>query len=189
MVDKPASQHPEKSTRIKRLAELIYLSINQLVLSTMPIHGVGPIWGKLFKIPLFFYKLGLGPLIAKRILILTTSGRKTGLARKTPLEYVYDPQGNIYTLSAGWGGTSDWFRNLLANPSAHIQIGKQGYACRAEVLPAEAVIAELKVYTQRNPFARSMFSRWIGQPFDDSEESYQKVADFMPMVELYPTEK
>ncbi len=33
------------------------------------------------------YKLGLGPLIGKVILLLTTTGRKTGLARVTPVQY------------------------------------------------------------------------------------------------------
>lgn len=33
------------------------------------------------------YKLGLGRLIGKVVLLLTTTGRKTGLARVTPVQY------------------------------------------------------------------------------------------------------
>ncbi len=188
MAERSPHQLQETPSGVKRSIELFYLWINYLVLSTLPTDGVGLIWGSLFKIPLFFYKIGLGPLIGDKILILTTTGRKTGLARKTPLEYTYALDRNTYTLTAAWGGTSDWFRNLVANPNVHIQVGSSVHNCQAQLLPSETVIAELKPYVQHNPFAQKMFSRWIGQPFDGSEENYQKVAAFMPMIDLHPLE-
>jgi deazaflavin-dependent oxidoreductase (nitroreductase family) len=69
------------------------------------------------------YRLGLGFLLARQVMILTTRGRATGRLRKTPLWYVRDG-GAVYCFS-GWGASSDWWRNLKAEPSALAQIGKR----------------------------------------------------------------
>ena len=39
------------------------------------------------KIHRIFYAIGLGPVVGKLILLLTTTGRKTGMKRVTPLQY------------------------------------------------------------------------------------------------------
>ena len=37
--------------------------------------------------PRVAYAIGLGPLIGRHVLLLTTTGRKSGLRRVTPLQY------------------------------------------------------------------------------------------------------
>lgn len=57
--------------------------------------------------------------------ILTTTGNKTGVKRKTPLLYLIDQ--NQIVLVASQGGFSTlpfWYRNLQKTPEATIQIGK-----------------------------------------------------------------
>ena len=68
------------------------------------------------------YRLGLGFLLARQVMVLTTRGRVTGRLRKTPLWYVRD--GDAVYCFSGWGASSDWWRNLEAEPSALAQIGK-----------------------------------------------------------------
>ena len=68
------------------------------------------------------YRLGLGTLVAKKVMILTTKGRVTGRARRTPLWYVRD-RDTVYCLS-GWGPSSDWWKNLNKETHALVQIGK-----------------------------------------------------------------
>jgi deazaflavin-dependent oxidoreductase (nitroreductase family) len=56
-------------------------------------------------------------------LLLTTTGRKSGQPRTTPLIYAQD--GDNYLVVASKGGAPahpQWYRNLLAEPSAEIQI-------------------------------------------------------------------
>ena len=56
--------------------------------------------------------------------ILTTTGRKTGEARKTPLLFL--EQDNEVVMVASQGGFSTlpfWYLNIKANPTVHIQIG------------------------------------------------------------------
>ena len=57
------------------------------------------------------------------ILLLTTTGRKSGLPRTTPLIYARD--GDAYLVVASMGGAPQhpsWYRNLLADPTARIQV-------------------------------------------------------------------
>ena len=73
---------------------------------------------------LLMWRLGLGPWMNiwpdgfGRILVLTTLGRKSGLPRRTPLNYAV-VDGELYC-TAGFGGVSDWYRNICAN--AHVEV-------------------------------------------------------------------
>jgi F420H(2)-dependent quinone reductase len=67
------------------------------------------------------------------VLLLTTTGRKTGKQRTTPLLYVED--GERYVVVASVGGAPahpGWYLNLRANPAATIQIGSQKLRVTAE---------------------------------------------------------
>ena len=88
---------------------------------------------RLAKWALLPYRLGLGPLLSKRVMILTAKGRLTGKERKTPLWYVRDGD-TVYCLS-GWGSSSHWLRNLVASPNATVQIGKERWQTEALLVP------------------------------------------------------
>jgi deazaflavin-dependent oxidoreductase (nitroreductase family) len=67
--------------------------------------------------------------------LLTTTGRKSGQSRTTPLNIMAD--GDRWLLVASYGGDDrdpQWYRNLQANPEATIQLG-------AETIPVRATVA------------------------------------------------
>lgn len=56
--------------------------------------------------------------------ILTTTGKKTGLQRKTPLLFMRDGKDVVMVASQGGFSTEPfWYKNICANPEVHIQIG------------------------------------------------------------------
>jgi len=66
-----------------------------------------------FRFPILFYRVGLGVLLGTRFLLLTHTGRKSRLERKNVLEVVkYDKETGTFTVAAGFGTTSDWYRNI-----------------------------------------------------------------------------
>jgi proline iminopeptidase len=70
------------------------------------------------------------------ILLLTTTGRKTGEPRTTPLIYAQD--GDRYVVVASKGGAPEhpgWYRNLAKHPRVELQV-------RDDVFPAKAHTAE-----------------------------------------------
>ena len=76
----------------------------------------------------FVGNLGLG----RKVLLLTTTGRKSGLERTTPL--VYMPVADARVIYASNGGKETppaWWLNLQAEPRAAIQIGQRVTAVKA----------------------------------------------------------
>ena len=60
------------------------------------------------------------------ILLLTTTGRKTGKKRTVPLTYLRDAKKLVVTSeNFGLERKAGWPKNLLANPEATVQIGRQ----------------------------------------------------------------
>jgi deazaflavin-dependent oxidoreductase (nitroreductase family) len=81
---------------------------------------------KLFMVPMF--RVGLGPLVGNPltgyIMVLKTIGRRSGKLRYTPVNYGIR-EGNVFCIS-GFGRSSDWYRNIQANP--HIELLMPGGA-------------------------------------------------------------
>ncbi|HYH49945.1 MAG TPA: nitroreductase/quinone reductase family protein [Acidimicrobiia bacterium] len=70
--------------------------------------------------------------------LLTTTGRKSGQSRTTPLNIMAD--GDRWLLVASYGGDDrdpQWFKNLQSNPEATIQLGAETIAVRATVAGIE----------------------------------------------------
>jgi len=84
------------------------------------------------------------PLIGY-FLMLTTTGRRSGLPRQTPLNYAI-LDGQIYVLS-GFGARADWYLNLTADPRVTLVLpGRTLRGAAAPVLdPVEAERAALAV--------------------------------------------
>ena len=63
------------------------------------------------KIHRVLYAIGLGPLIGRIILLLTTTGRRSGMKRVTPLQY--EMIGSDYYLGAARGVKADFMEVRL----------------------------------------------------------------------------
>jgi F420H(2)-dependent quinone reductase len=73
-----------------------------------------------------------GRMAGAPVLLLTTTGRKSGKARTVPLLYTRD--GDTYTVIASMGGAPQhpaWYTNLQANPSAEVAVGRDAVAVTA----------------------------------------------------------
>ncbi len=78
-------------------------------------------------------------LLGIATLLLTTTGRKTGLQRTVPLPYFPHPEGVLVVASFA-GGPKDpaWYTNLLANPEVEVQIkGRRFHATARAAGPDE----------------------------------------------------
>ena len=77
-------------------------------------------WARLLmKTPLISWRLGLGPITGRLFIALTTTGRKSGLPRRTMIEY-HTTKGKKYAPCA-FGIRSQWYQNILADPRVTIQ--------------------------------------------------------------------
>lgn len=77
-----------------------------------------------------------GPLAGVDLLLLTTTGAKSGRRRLTPLAYfTVDGKMIIIGSKAGADTNPDWVHNLRANPQAHIEVGTDAYDVASRELP------------------------------------------------------
>ncbi len=141
-----------------------------------------------WRAPIYLYRIGLGPLLGKRFLLLTHTGRKSGLPRQAVIEIVrYDPEEEVYYVASGFGATSDWYRNLQAHPQATIQIGNKTYPVRARFLSPEESGEEMVRYAHQHPRAALELARLIGLKIEDPEddEEWRTMGrEFVPFVAL-----
>jgi deazaflavin-dependent oxidoreductase (nitroreductase family) len=73
-----------------------------------------------------------GWLPGQRFLLLTTTGRETGLERTMPLLYV--PDGERFVVVGSNGGDDRppaWWLNLQTQPAAQVQVGPRRHRVRA----------------------------------------------------------
>jgi len=84
----------------------------------------------------FMWKIGMGKMINMwpagfgRIMVIKHRGRKSGKEYLTPVNYAL-VDGEIYC-TAGFGSTSDWYRNILADPNIELWLLERKRKAHAE---------------------------------------------------------
>lgn len=106
------------------------------------------------------------------VLILTTTGRRTGRSRSTPL--IYRKHGDDYVVVASKGGADEhpaWYRNLQDHPEVEVQVKAYRFPARARTATAEEKPVLWKIMTETWP------------AYDDYQ---QKTDREIPVVVLEP---
>ena len=106
------------------------------------------------------------------MLLLTTTGAKSGQARTTPV--VYLPDGNRYLVFASKAGAPtnpDWYHNLVANPAVLVEVGSDRFDANAVVLSGD----------ERDRFYAQQVELFPG--FQEYQENTTRV---IPVVALQP---
>jgi deazaflavin-dependent oxidoreductase (nitroreductase family) len=79
-----------------------------------------------------------GRFANRPMMLLTTTGAKSGLPRVAPLVYTKDGDRIVIIASKGGAPTNpDWYHNLVANPEVTVEIGTERFAARARVTEGE----------------------------------------------------
>ena len=79
-----------------------------------------------------------GPFQGRRLLLLTTTGAKSGQKRINPL--MYNTDGDRILIFGSKGGAQNhpaWYHNLVANSEVTVELGTETFKARATVLTGE----------------------------------------------------
>jgi len=72
------------------------------------------------------------------VLVITTPGRRTGIARATCVRYLETPTGLVvWGTGSGSRRDPDWFQNLCQAPTARVQIRERQLEVRTHALQGE----------------------------------------------------
>jgi deazaflavin-dependent oxidoreductase (nitroreductase family) len=135
--------------------------------------------------PRIAYALGFGPLLGRFLLLLTTHGRKSGLPRVTPL--TYEKRGEVFIVASARGASSDWLRNIQANPTVTVRVGNRRFEGIAQPSTDPEEIADyIQHQFDRNPRAFGAILRAEGLPTPPSRADLVRFAPSRPMVLIRP---
>ena len=106
-----------------------------MAMNPMLMHTIATIHRGLYKLTGGTLGANLG---GRPMLLLTTTGRKSGKKRATPLQYLRDGENMVVVASNGGNKNHPaWLYNVRANPEATAQTGKKGTKVRADVANEE----------------------------------------------------
>ena len=75
-----------------------------------------------------------GVFAGRPLMLLTTTGKKSGQPRTAPLVYTTDGDALVVIASKGGAPTNpDWYHNLRANPLVTVELGAETFQARARV--------------------------------------------------------
>jgi deazaflavin-dependent oxidoreductase (nitroreductase family) len=108
--------------------------------------------------------LGMAPS-----LMLTTTGRRSGLPRSQPLQYLRDGD-DLIVIASNWGGEKDpaWAWNLRADPAARVTLG-------GRELPVTARETESE---ERDRLWKLIVDQWPGYETYRTRASHRKLRIF-----------
>ena len=131
------------------------------------------------------YNIGLGPLIGRLVLLLTTAGRKTVLPRVTPLQYE-EIDGAFY-LGSSRGQKADWFRNILANPHVAVRVKSRRFRGVAETVTDPLRVADfLELRLRRHPKMIGAILQREGLPAQPDRTQLEGYAAKLAVVVVRP---
>ena len=136
-------------------------------------------------VPLYRFRLlpffGIGWII----LLLTTTGRRTGKTRHIPVEF--HRIDNVIYISAARGEKTDWVRNIRANPEeVRVQIGFRSFQPRVEIV--EEISEKIKFIEwmiEKIPREATMGFGWNSKEDVLADADFTPLAEFMTIIRLY----
>ena len=105
-----------------------------------------------------------------KILLLTTTGRKSGRQTTTPL--IYEQDGDRYVVIASKGGAPEhpgWYLNLSKNPEVEVQVKDHVFRARARTAEGEE---------------RERLWRLAAQQWPDYDEYVKRTDRHIPVIVL-----
>lgn len=138
----------------------------------------------LFKAPILLYRLGLGFVVGRLFMVLTTTGRKSGQPRRTAIEF-HEFEGKP-TVMSGWGAKTDWYRNLQASPLATVQTWRGAQSVRARRIDSEEELRRAFDWARSNPTMRNMMKL---ARFEMAQEQFIAEKERFTLITFEPTDQ
>lgn len=138
-----------------------------------------------WRLPIFFYRSGLGWLFGKGFLFLRHVGRKTGKTRYAVLEIIHSvPEEGYYYVVSGFGTRSDWYQNIRSQSNAVIQIGKDKFTAEGQQLAPDQGADILQIYARNKPGNLRTLSKLLGYDIEFSSEGIREFGRQIPVIQF-----
>ena len=140
-----------------------------------------------FRLPRVLFDLRLGWIFAGHLVLVEHVGRKTGKRYRVPLEVVQRDGEGVLTVASGFGGRADWYRNLVAEPKAHIIVGRRAIPVAAEPMSVPEGSAVMLAYGRRHRWIARGVLALTGIRADGSDEGFVEAGRELRFMRLRPS--
>ncbi len=160
-------------------------------MSSTSVQQPGAVMRSVFRAPIRLYNNGFGWILGRRLLCLTHVGRKSGRRYRTVLEVVGNsPTTGEFMVIAGFGPSSDWYRNIAANPACEVIVGRHRFIPQHRILDEPQAVEVIADYERRNrwilPIVHVLLSKLVGWRYDGSQQARERLAHQLPVVAFRP---
>lgn len=109
-------------------------------------------------------EVDFGPYKRAAVLLLTTTGRKSGEPRTTPIGYrMAGDRMYVHTINAGRPQIPQWYWNLAANPEVTLEVGAETYQARAVLVEDQEGERLLAQFADRDPRMQEVLDRMTAE--------------------------
>ena len=120
--------------------------------------------------------------MADQIMVITTTGRVSGKSYSLPIGFLNDDQTILALTNAA--NPSNWYKNLLKNQNAVLEIKGNKYLAIAEpVMDPDEV---RKIFNRYRTEKQDLFPRYFGIPASSSADELDKAMISKRYVRFYP---
>ena len=132
-----------------------------------------------------------GVALWKSLLLLTHTGRRSGVRRQTVLEVVeYRGEGPEVIVANGFGPVSDWLRNIQARSDEEVTVGPKHFAASHRFLGEDEAVKVIEQYEHRNrlitPIVRAGFTGLLGWRYRATETDRRQLVRQIPLLAFRP---
>jgi deazaflavin-dependent oxidoreductase (nitroreductase family) len=118
----------------------------------------------------------------KHLIVLHHIGRRTGEARTTGLQQIYqDTDSGRLFVAAAYGPTSDWWRNVVANPRVTIEVDGSLVEAVAQPVDSEESTVIMEAAIEETPRLRDQAFKHAGVATSDPD-GIAKVLEANPLM-------
>lgn len=141
-----------------------------------------------FRAPISLFRMRLGWLMVGHFLMVTTSGRKSGLPRYAVIEVIQrEKTTGAYIVVAGWGEKCDWLLNIRKDPHVRVDVGFRRFQALAEIVDSGTAAGMLADYAHRFPLLFRQFGKLLtGEKVTGTPEECARLSVVAPLVRFIP---
>ncbi len=141
-----------------------------------------------FRFPLILWRMGLGPLLGRIFMLITHTGRTSGLPRRTVVEY-HRLENGRKVIPCAFGERAQWYRNIAADPRVTIQTADGVERVTARRLKGDdELLAAYNVLMRRNALMMRPYLESVGVSPDDPIDLLAK-RDRVILLTFDPTDE
>lgn len=140
---------------------------------------------KLFRAPIYLYRIGLGALLGERFLLLKHRGRRSCKQNETVLEVIHaDKEKHKVFVASGFGEKSQWYKNILPDDAVSIKIRNVEFDAVARVVSSQEAETLLSQYANTHPKSMKAVAKLSGYDMDGSESDILEFSKIIKIVEF-----